>query len=331
MFTHSHILARVIEIIAKATKQQVQRNTRLVDLHIDSLSKVEIIHDIEAEFQIDIEDAENIVDSTVFAIATHVIDALAAEGIQSKNDLDTVSQNVIKFEEMVAGLVKPGADIVAEMTPSKSAALGVAINAALRASSQVDSCKRYVIYGKTGDQEAHMSARTDIGHCLTPRLAHKLHMAIGLFGEAGEILESVVKEIQFGIRDEDNEIEESGDIEFYHEGFRQACGFSREEAIRENIEKLGKRYQGHKYTDAQALARADKSPEKVVEALAGNGVEATVVDNGKVRGVLVVQPEAMTQGYGRVNDSPDAHDSPRAFQPQSSADADRRDIHPTKS
>lgn len=170
MFTHSHILSRTIQIIGNHARTTVAKDSTISGLSIDSLSSVEIVMELEEEFQIDLNEkvAATFRDSTPFAIATAII------------------------------------------------------------------------------------------------------------------LEAVAAEIETGVRDTPNEIEESGDLEFYHEGYRQACGFSREEAIAANIEKLGKRYLGHKYTDAQAIARADKSS--------------------------------------------DSHESPRAFEPQSSADADSRDI-----
>lgn len=285
MFTHSYILSRTIQIIGNHARTTVAKDSTISGLSIDSLSAVEIVMELEEEFQIDLNEkvAATFRDSTpfaiAFAIASAIIDELAADGTEVEKDAAPIS-----FRDMVAGLVKPGEAIVAEMSASKSICLATAMTAALRVSRQVDKAKKYVVYGKENPEDgvAHSQVSIGIGHMLTPSLAHKLHMAVGLFGEAGEILEAVVAEVETGVRDTPNEIEESGDLEFYHEGYRQACGFSREEAIAANIEKLGKRYLGHKYTDAQAIARADKSS--------------------------------------------DAHESPRAFEPQSSADADSRDI-----
>lgn len=174
----------------------------------------------------------------------------------------STSTQGIPFEEMVAGLVKPGREIVAEMNTSKSIALAVALNHGLRASRLLDKTKKFAVYNKGVEIEdptqAGVNILDDIGFRLTPYLAHKLHMALGLFGEAGEILEATVNEIMTGFRDKDNELEESGDIEFYHEGFRQCCDFDRGDALEANVLKLGKRYRGHKYTDQQAIERADK-------------------------------------------------------------------------
>ena len=59
----------------------------------------------------------------------------------------------------------------------------------------------------------------DIIATLTPVMAHTLHMAIGLAGEAGELLEHYVTDEV--IRDSEL-IEEFGDSEFYFEGLCQS-------------------------------------------------------------------------------------------------------------
>jgi len=95
---------------------------------------------------------------------------------------------------------------------------------------------------------------------LTPTQAFALHMAIGVSGEAGELLDAIKK---FAIYqkplDLENVVEELGDIEFYLQGIRQAFCIDREYVLQQNIEKLRKRY-GEKYTNAAAQRRADKCP-----------------------------------------------------------------------
>lgn len=92
--------------------------------------------------------------------------------------------------------------------------------------------------------------------------AHNLHMAVGISGEAGELLDAIKKAVIYRKPiDRENVIEELGDMEFYMEGLRQGLNITREETIRDNIDKLGKRYEGHTYTDAAAKKRADKPEE----------------------------------------------------------------------
>ena len=89
--------------------------------------------------------------------------------------------------------------------------------------------------------------------------AHNLHMAIGVAGEGGELLDAVKKSaIYQKPLDRENIIEELGDLEFYMEGLRQNLNISRQECLDVNFKKLGKRYRGHKYSDQQAQDRADK-------------------------------------------------------------------------
>lgn len=94
---------------------------------------------------------------------------------------------------------------------------------------------------------------------LTPDDAHLMHMAIGVSGEAGELLDAVKKAVIYRLHlDLENVIEELGDLEFYMEGVRQAVGVTREQCLEANIEKLKKRYEGLQYSDKAAQDRADK-------------------------------------------------------------------------
>ncbi len=99
----------------------------------------------------------------------------------------------------------------------------------------------------------------DIVASLTPETAHLLHMAVGVSGEAGELLDAVKKAaIYVKPIDRANVVEELGDLEFYMEGLRQGLGITREETLEANIAKLSVRYNGLKYTNEAAQARADK-------------------------------------------------------------------------
>lgn len=97
---------------------------------------------------------------------------------------------------------------------------------------------------------------------LTPDTAHQLHMAVGISGEAGELLDAVKKAAIYCKQiDLNNVIEELGDLEFYMEGLRQGLGITREQCLTANIAKLSKRFGAGTYSDAQAQARADKEGE----------------------------------------------------------------------
>ena len=99
----------------------------------------------------------------------------------------------------------------------------------------------------------------DIVSQITPLQAHQLHMAVGICGEAGELIDAVKKHVVYRKPiDIDNLIEELGDIEWYMSGLRQSIGVTRDQVIEKNYEKLRKRYAGH-YTDDAATQRADKA------------------------------------------------------------------------
>ncbi len=98
-----------------------------------------------------------------------------------------------------------------------------------------------------------------IANELTGSDANMLHMAVGVSGEAGELLDAIKRPTIYRKPiDRANVVEELGDLEFYLEGLRQELSISREETLEANIAKLGKRYEGLNYSDAAANARADK-------------------------------------------------------------------------
>ena len=85
-------------------------------------------------------------------------------------------------------------------------------------------------------------------------------MAVGVSGEAGELLDGIKKaSIYNKPLDRQNIVEELGDIEFYLEGIRQGAGITRQETIDANIEKLKARYSAGTYSNKAAQERADKA------------------------------------------------------------------------
>lgn len=104
---------------------------------------------------------------------------------------------------------------------------------------------------KTGD---------DILKDLTPMQADLMHMAVGVSGEAGELLDAVKKATIYNKPlDIENMIEELGDIEFYMSRVRQLIGVSRDQVLEKNYAKLSKRYAKGSYSNQQAQDRADKA------------------------------------------------------------------------
>lgn len=89
-----------------------------------------------------------------------------------------------------------------------------------------------------------------------------LHAAVGISGEAGEIIDAIKKlwvyNKPLNIVTSENIIEELGDLNFYMQYMQNTYHITDEMIIEANIKKLQKRYkQG--YSDKAAIARADKS------------------------------------------------------------------------
>ena len=83
-------------------------------------------------------------------------------------------------------------------------------------------------------------------------------MAVGISGEAGELLDAIKKAtIYRKPLDIPNIVEECGDLLFYIAGMLDSIGVDIESAMAANTSKLSIRY-GKSYSDAAAIQRADK-------------------------------------------------------------------------
>lgn len=89
-----------------------------------------------------------------------------------------------------------------------------------------------------------------------------LHGAVGLSGEAGEMLDAIKKVWVYNKEpDLTNIIEELGDLRFYWQMLLNTFNLTEQQILDANVLKLQKRYKGG-YSDAAAQARADKEPGK---------------------------------------------------------------------
>ena len=87
-----------------------------------------------------------------------------------------------------------------------------------------------------------------------------LHMAVGISGESGELLDAIKKHVIYQKPlDVENIKEELGDLLFYMSNLMQSVGLSFEEVLQHNIDKLSVRYASGKYSNQQAQERADKA------------------------------------------------------------------------
>lgn len=124
-----------------------------------------------------------------------------------------------------------------------------------------------MIEGKAMKYETHREfvrklckAGSVIAEELTPDDCHRLHMAIGISGEAGELLDAIKKAtIYRKPLDIANIVEECGDLLFYISGMLDSIDVDIESAMSANVSKLSIRY-GTSYSDKSAVERLDKMP-----------------------------------------------------------------------
>jgi len=101
---------------------------------------------------------------------------------------------------------------------------------------------------------------------MEPKDAHLTHMAMGVAGEAGELLDAIKKSVMYRKPlDRDNVLEECGDILFFIQGILNHYNSTEDdsvtinEVIRMNRLKLSRRYHKGTYSNEQAQERADKA------------------------------------------------------------------------
>lgn len=127
-----------------------------------------------------------------------------------------------------------------------------------------------------------------------------LHAALGMAGEAGEVIEHVKKSMFYGKPlDEAKLKEEAGDLLWYIAGpLCRALGCTLEELAAANVAKLEKRYP-EKYSDLAALRRVDvNEPKPRPEVLAATvGMVRKKVSTDDLAHVLLAYDER----YGSAN------------------------------
>lgn len=90
----------------------------------------------------------------------------------------------------------------------------------------------------------------------------KIHAAVGIAGEAGELLDAIKKVHIYGQTETPailaNIVEELGDLEFYMQAMRNLYGLSRSDILSSNAVKLSKRYKKLTFTTEESIDRKDK-------------------------------------------------------------------------
>ena len=168
---------------------------------------------------------------------------------------------MITHPEMVKALVKPGQQILDETGHRDRRVLTRAILNHIRAGESLDNAKKQVFNRNTKYDEPPFQGLAEWKNW-TPQSVDALHMAVGLAGETAEVLQKIfhcIIDPDFHQLTDSELEEELGDVEFYMEGLRQALELTREGCLENNINKLGKRYEGFEYSDKKAQDRADKA------------------------------------------------------------------------
>lgn len=168
------------------------------------------------------------------------------------------------FYAMVDELAKPGQTMKDELKFSDFLQLLQICTAVINRGNALDTVKKRVVYNKDvmDPAEVRLPSSQGLGvafDTLTADKMHMLHMAVGLAGEASEMLEAVIKHVLGGPLDGENVREEAGDASFYIVGLLNGIETDLGEALMANKAKLlGKRYKNG-YSDKAAQERADKA------------------------------------------------------------------------
>lgn len=166
----------------------------------------------------------------------------------------------MNYPEFVRSRFKSGEKIAEELNGRKLTLLDVATRTLVRECEDLDYVKKYAIYNKRVEwfSTGEVFASSFDSLKLTPNQCELLHAAIGIAGEAGELLDAVRKHVFNGQPlDRENVIEELGDLEFYMMAAMMNVGVLRPHLQELNMAKLSKRYESG-YTDQQAQERKDK-------------------------------------------------------------------------
>lgn len=153
----------------------------------------------------------------------------------------------------------------------------------ITASEVADTAKRAIFYGKPLDKEKFFNGLIMLrqqaqiigdNHTIDDPVEHSgalepvnlrlLHTAMGIFGEAGELLEALRAQMSTGKLDLVNVAEELGDIDWYKAIGHDATGVTEEDTRAKVIAKLKARYP-NKFDSERAHERDLAAERKALE------------------------------------------------------------------
>jgi hypothetical protein len=147
-----------------------------------------------------------------------------------------------------------------------AAMLEHALQQAIKTGELVDVAKKSLFYGKPVKEGTGIEQYKENSSTLNVRAVHQdvLHAALGIYTEAAEMLEAVLKTMQGEKFDEVNTFEELGDAEWYMAMMYRALNRTPAEAKTVNIDKLRKRYPGN-FTSSHAIKRDVGAEREILE------------------------------------------------------------------
>lgn len=147
-----------------------------------------------------------------------------------------------------------------------AAILQEVLERAIRSGNLVDIVKKSLFYGRELDGQSELLKSKGGESDLDLQAIKKdiIHAALGIFTEATEMLEAILKGMKGKKLDEVNIFEELGDTEWYMAMMYRALNKTPYEAKTVNIDKLRKRYP-NKFESSQAIDRDISEERKILE------------------------------------------------------------------
>lgn len=145
------------------------------------------------------------------------------------------------------------------------------MKAAVDAANRLDQVKKTLFYGRDNGlapAEGMAAVKTlplMLGDTEADSATNIIHAIIGIFTEAGEMLEALIEAIDLGKPiDKVNAKEETGDLFWYVAILAKECGFTFDEAQRVNIAKLRARFPD-RFTEYDANNRNLSAERDILE------------------------------------------------------------------
>jgi len=172
-----------------------------------------------------------------------------------------------------------------KVLPITEESLTSALIMAMSCAEIMDQLKKLIIYGKPIDTVKLCLAQEDLvnfSETFTNSMIESgnatietpvtnsdinirlLHAAIGIFTESGEMLEALLGQLETGVLDKVNVMEEEGDTRWYEAILIDELGIPEDQILNTVIKKLEKRYP-EKFTQEAALNRDLVAEREVLE------------------------------------------------------------------